>query len=76
VNDEYALIVVDATYVPKCKASVPITLTGAPEVHQGPVVQDRTTLNRDVVSLDTGAEENIKSMLEVPSIQAVMHEGN
>lgn len=74
-DGEYALVVVDATDVPTWKESDQITLTLAHELEEGPVIQDRSTLNRDVVALAAGAEEDIKSLLETPSIQAVMHDG-
>jgi hypothetical protein len=74
-NAEYALVAVDATDVPKWKEDDQITLTLAHEVEDGPVIQGRATLNRDVVALAAGAEEDIKSLLEAPSIQAVMHDG-
>ncbi|MFB6357026.1 MAG: hypothetical protein ABEJ65_10990 [bacterium] len=74
-NGEYALVVVDATDVPKWKEDDQITLTLAHDIQQGPIVQERSTLNREVVALAAGAEEDIKSMLKEPEIQALMHDG-
>lgn len=72
---EYALVVVDATQVPKWKQSEQITLTLAHEVSQGPEVYGRSTLERSVVAVVAGKEEDIKELLEKPTIQGLMHDG-
>lgn len=72
---EYTLVVVDATDVPKWKESDQITLTLAHEIEEGPEIHERPTLNREVVALAAGAEEDIKTMLETPEIEALMHDG-
>jgi hypothetical protein len=74
-DGEYALVVVDATDVPQWKESDQITLTLAHEVQQGPDEHGRSTLDREVVALAAGAEEDIKELLETPSIEALMHDG-
>ena len=74
-DQTYALVIMDATDVPKWKKSGQITLTLAHEVSEGPTVHDRPTLNRTVVALAVGSEKDIKQYLEDPSIQGLMHDG-
>lgn len=74
-NEEHALVVMDATQVPKWKESGQITLTLAHEVSRGPVVDGRSTLDRAVVAVAAGKEEDIKECLKDPTIQGLMHDG-
>lgn len=74
-DGEYALVVMDATDVPRWKESGQITLTLAHEVSQGPEVHGRSTLDREVVAVAVGSEEDIKDLLEAPKIEGLMHDG-
>lgn len=74
-DGSYALVIIDATDVPKWKESGQITLTLAHEISEGADVYGRATLDRTVVALAVGNEEDIKACLEDPTIQGLMHDG-
>lgn len=74
-DEEYTLVIIDATDVPKWRESGQISLTLAHEISRGPQVYGRGTLKRSIVAVAAGQEEDIKAFLEGPRIQAVMHDG-